>query len=92
MGTAVATLRIMPESPDTNLKHIESEAIKMISEFSDERQKKVEILPVAFGLNSVNITFLMDEKKGDTEALEKKISTIEGVQSVELSDIRRIIG
>jgi translation elongation factor EF-1beta len=34
----------------------------------------------------------MDEKKGDTESLEKQISEIEGVQSVECTDIRRIIG
>jgi translation elongation factor EF-1beta len=34
----------------------------------------------------------MDEKKGDTEALEKQISEIPEVNSVELTDIRRIIG
>jgi translation elongation factor EF-1beta len=34
----------------------------------------------------------LDEKKGDTEPVEKKISEIEGVQSVECIDVRRIIG
>lgn len=92
MGTAIATLTIMPESPATDLKQIEHEALKLITAFSDERQKKVEIKPVAFGLQSINITFLMDEKKGDTEPLEKQIADIAGVQNVELSDIRRIIG
>ncbi|MGV8171252.1 MAG: elongation factor 1-beta [Candidatus Woesearchaeota archaeon] len=92
MGTAVATIRIMPESPAIDLKKIEHEALKMITAFSDDRQKKIEVLPVAFGLQSVNITFLMDEKKGDTEPLEKQIAEISGVQNVELIDIRRIIG
>jgi elongation factor 1-beta len=92
MGTAIATLKIMPESPDIDLKHIEDEALKLITAFSDERQKKVDVQPVAFGLKSVSITFLMDEKLGGTDALEAQISGIEGVQSVELSDIRRIIG
>jgi translation elongation factor aEF-1 beta len=92
MGTAIATITIMPESPSIDLKYIEHEAIKMITAFSDDRQKKVEVKPVAFGLQSVNITFLMDEKKGDTEPLEKQIATISGVQNVELSDIRRIVG
>ena len=92
MGTAITTLTIMPESPATDLKHIEHEALKLITEFSDDRQKRVDIKPVAFGLQSLNIVFLMDEKKGDTEALEKKISEIPGVQSVECTDIRRIIG
>ena len=92
MGTAIITLKIMPESPDTDLKRIEGEALKFITEFSDDRQKKVDIQPIAFGLKSVNITFLMDEKKGDVEPLEKKISSVEGVQSVECTDVRRIIG
>lgn len=92
MGTAIVTLKIMPESPDTDLKMIEDQALKLIAAFSDERQKKVVIEPVAFGLKSVNITFLMDEKKGDTEPVEKQISEIEGVNSVECIDVRRIIG
>ena len=92
MGTAIATLKIMPKSPEQDLNSIEKKALKLITEFSDDRQKKVEIIPIAFGLESINITFLMDEKKGGTEELEKKISDIAGVQSVELTDIRRIIG
>jgi len=92
MGTAIATLRIMPESVEADLKKIEDAAMKLIIEFADERQKKVEVQPVAFGLKSINITFLIDEKKGGTEALEAKISEIPEVQSVELIDIRRIIG
>ncbi|MGV8151082.1 MAG: elongation factor 1-beta [Candidatus Woesearchaeota archaeon] len=92
MGTAIVTLKIMPESPEVDLKKIEHEAIKLITEFSDDRQKKISIEPVAFGLKSINITFLMDEKKGDTEPVEKKIEEIEGVNSVECIDVRRIIG
>jgi elongation factor 1-beta len=92
MGTAIVTLTIMPESPSIDLKKIEHEALKIITEFSDDRQKRVDIKPVAFGLQSVNIVFLMDEKKGDVEPVEKKIAEIEGVQSVECTDIRRIIG
>ena len=92
MGTAIVTLRIMPETPDIDLKKIEEEALKLISEFSDERQKKVSVEPIAFGLKSVNITFLMDEAKGDTEPLEKQLTEIEGVNSVECIDVRRIIG
>ena len=34
----------------------------------------------------------MDEKLGDTENLENKISTLEGVNSVQVIDVRRAIG
>jgi len=92
MGTAIVTLKIMPDSPDADLSQIEHKALEIITSFSDERQKKVDVQPVAFGLKSINITFLMDEKKGDTEPLEKQLSDIENVQSVEITDMRRIIG
>ena len=84
----MVTLTIMPESPSIDLKQIEHEALKLITEFSDDRQKRVDIKPVAFGLQSVNIVFLVDEKKGGTDALEAQISEIEGVQSVECTDVR----
>lgn len=92
MGTAIVTLRIMPETPEADLKAIETQALEKITAFSDDRQKKVEIQPVAFGLKSINITFLMDEKKGVTDTLEAEIETITDVQSVECTDVRRIIG
>jgi len=92
MGTAIITLKIMPESPEEDLKRIEDEAIKLITGFADERQKKVDVQPVAFGLKSINITFLCDEAKGGTDALEEQINGISGVQSVECVDVRRIIG
>ena len=92
MGTAIATLTIMPESPSIDLKHIEHEALKLITAFSDDRPKRVDIKPIAFGLQSVNIVFLMDDMKGDTGAVEKQIAEIAGVQSVECTDVRRIIG
>jgi elongation factor 1-beta len=92
MGTAIVTLKIMPESPEIDLKKIEKESLKLITAFSDDRQKKVVVEPVAFGLKSVSIIFLMDEKKGDTETLEKQISDVEGVNSVECTDVRRTLG
>jgi len=53
---------------------------------------KTEIEPVAFGLKSLNIIFSMPEEKGDTEPLEKQISELPGVKSVQVTDVRRAIG
>ena len=49
-------------------------------------------MPVAFGLKALNVTFVMDEKKGSTDALEADLGVIEGVESVEVTDVRRTIG
>ena len=51
-----------------------------------------ELSSPEFGLKSLNLIFVMDEKKGSTDKLEDDISDIEGVQSVEVTDVRRAIG
>lgn len=81
----------MPESPEIDLAKIEESANEKIKSFGGE-VGKVEQVPVAFGLKSLNIIFVMDEKKGSTDKLEDDISDIKGVQSVEVIDVRRAIG
>ena len=92
MVNAIATIKIMPESPDVDLKHIEKEALKIIQHFAGKGDTRVEVIPVAFGLNSVNITFIMDEKLGSPDSIEDKLQAIKGVNSVETTDVRRAIG
>ena len=82
----------MPESPEEDLKKIEEHAMKEILHFAGKGDTKIEIIPVAFGLKSVNITFIMDEKFGGTDPIEQKLSAISGVNSVEVTDVRRAIG
>jgi elongation factor 1-beta len=92
MAKAIITLRIMPVSPETDLSKIETEALEKIKAFAGETETKTEQQPVAFGLNAVQIIFVMDESKGGTDSLEEDIKKIEGVQSVEVTDVRRAIG
>ena len=92
MANVVITFRIMPQDPGIDLKQIEDEAKKEIVKFCNSQEFKTSIEPIAFGLNALNIIFVMDENKGSTESLEKKINEIKGVQSVEVIDVRRAIG
>jgi len=92
MTNAIITLKIMPESPDVDLTHIEAEAKKKIAAFAGEGETRVEIEPIAFGLKAIKIMFVTDEKKGGTDSLEAEIMTIKGVNSVEVIDVRRAIG
>jgi len=92
MARVVVTLKIMPESPETGLNSIETQAKEKISDFSQSKEMKTEQEPIAFGLKAVKITFVMEESKGSTEALEENIKTIAGVNSVEVIDVRRAIG
>jgi len=92
MANVIITLKIMPESPETDFSKLQEESLKKIAEFAGEGETKVEEVPIAFGLKSLNIIFVMDESLGSTEALEEDIKSAEGVQSVEVTDVRRAIG
>ena len=92
MAQVVVTLKIMPESPEIDLNSIETQAKVKIFDFSQNKEMKTEQEPIAFGLKAIKITFVMDESKGSTEALEGNIKNIAGVNSVEVVDVRRAIG
>ncbi|HLC19449.1 MAG TPA: elongation factor 1-beta [Candidatus Nanoarchaeia archaeon] len=92
MARIVVTLRIMPTSPEIDLSQIEEKSKKFIADFAATNTFKVEQKEVAFGLKSLNISFMMDENIGTTEPLEQKIATVIGVNSVEVTDVRRTIG
>ncbi|MDD5133068.1 MAG: elongation factor 1-beta [Candidatus Nanoarchaeia archaeon] len=94
MAKVVITLRIMPESPEVNLEDLEKEAKQIIEGYCspDKTEFKVSIDPIAFGLKALVIIFVMDEKKGATDPLEEKIRNVPGVESAEITDVRRAIG
>ncbi|MFC1733256.1 elongation factor 1-beta [candidate division KSB1 bacterium] len=91
MAKVIVTMKIMPKSPETDLKAIEEKATKLIAEFGGE-VGKVEEEPVAFGLKALKLYFVMEEDIGSTESLENDVAEVEGVNSVEVIDVRRAIG
>ncbi|MEK6834660.1 MAG: elongation factor 1-beta [Nanoarchaeota archaeon] len=92
MADIIITLKIMPESVNIDLKELENKVVESIQEFTGETEIKKEIEPVAFGLKALKITFVMDENRGGTEELENNIAGLDGVNSVEVIDVRRAIG
>lgn len=91
MATILLTLRIMPESPEVNLETLKTEIFEKINNFG-AKPNNAELTEVAFGLKALKVTLSMDESKGSTDILEDDIITIDGVQSVEVVDVRRAIG
>jgi translation elongation factor aEF-1 beta len=92
MAKVVVTAKIMPSSPDEDLKRIEIESLKAIAKLVGKGDTRVKIEPVAFGLNSINITFITDESLGSPDAVEDDIMKIPGVNSWQVIDVRRAIG
>jgi len=92
MAKAIVTLKLMPSSPEVDLDQIREEVQNNITEFAGKEDSKYELIPVAFGLKALQVMFIMDESIGSTEKLEEQINAIEGVQSVDVTDVRRTIG
>jgi elongation factor 1-beta len=92
MGQAIVTLKLMPTSPDVDLEKMHEDAMVKITAFAGEGDTRKEIEPIAFGLKALKITFVLDEEKGGTDDLETDLNTVEGVQSVEVADVRRALG
>lgn len=90
MAKAIITLKIMPETADTDLKTLETQATAAI-ESEGGKVGKLERHPIAFGLQSLEIIFMSDETLG-SDVFEQKVSEIEGVQSVQVVEFRRALG
>ena len=92
MAQVVVTLKIMPQSPEVNLEKLEVKAKEEIVKFCNSQEFKTQVQPIAFGLKALIIYFVMDEKIGTTDELEQKISQLEGVEAVDVPDVRRAVG
>ncbi len=92
MANAIVTLKVMPDSPEVDMVSLSELVKKKISDFAGEGETREEVVPVAFGLKALKMTFVMDESKGSPEPVEKEIEGLENVNSVEVVDVRRAIG
>ena len=91
MASVVITLKIMPESPETDLESLKKKAKDNLKEQGADVGRE-EFEPVAFGLKAIKLIFVRDEARGGTDEIENELSQLEGVNSVEVVDVRRAIG
>lgn len=82
----------MPDSPEVDLEKKLEEIKKIIADFAGEGETRSSIQPVAFGIKALNMIFVMDEKKGSPDPVAEKVQTLEGINSAEITDVRRAIG
>lgn len=88
MANVVVTFKVMMESTEVNVDSVKDIIADRIQEFGGE-VGRLDVEPIAFGLNSVVVVFRWDENKGDTEKLEEEVKKIEGVSNVDVVDVRR---
>ncbi len=91
MATAGLQFKIMPESIDTNLEQLKEKIKETIKSFESGVFSEAKEEPIAFGLKALIITMALSENE-ESDAVEKALSEIEGISSVELIDYRRVVG
>jgi translation elongation factor aEF-1 beta len=90
MGTVLIIVKMMPESPSSNLEEIKA-AAKISLEKEGAQSLSFEEKPVAFGLKSIHAKFAFPEEKG-TDIVETLLSKVKEVSSVTIEDYRRAFG
>ncbi|MEM4230683.1 MAG: elongation factor 1-beta [Candidatus Pacearchaeota archaeon] len=90
MAIVALKIKVMPESPETDLKIIKEQAEKSLIEEGAKRVI-IEEQDIAFGLKAIIVTIAWPEEK-NTDIAENKLKEITGVSSTEIIDYRRAIG
>jgi len=87
---AAIIVKIMPSSPQSNLKEIEKHAQHTMEKLG-ARNITFEEREVAFGLKSIHMKLAIDESKG-TDIIETELAKLTDISSVTIEDYRRAFG
>ena len=92
MAKAIVTFKIMPESPDVDLKVIAREALAIARTAGaiGEMQSKED--PIAFGLKAVLILAMYQIEGVDFEKIAEEMQNINQVQSAEVAKMDLALG
>ena len=88
MGIIGLKIKLMPESPSTDLETIKKSAMHIV-EKGGGRNRNYEIEPIAFGLKAIIAFFEWPEEK-ELEHIEEAFRKIKNVSSVQVIDMRKI--
>ncbi|WP_407377211.1 elongation factor 1-beta [Methanobrevibacter sp.] len=89
MGEVLTTMKIMPDSPDVDLEAIKATIKDSMPEGAELHDMKEE--PIAFGLVAIILSFITDDGEGGSEPVENMVSEIEGVASIEITGVGRLM-
>lgn len=89
MAEVAVQLKIMPSSPDVDLKVLSGQIASRVGQFG--RIHGCEEYPIAFGLKALLLTVIVEDKEGGTEELETSISEIDTIESVQVVAVTRVL-
>ena len=85
MGQVALTLKVSLAGPDVDVDAVREKISKAVD------VQEIREVPIAFGLKMLEVLLVFDDKAGaNTDAIEEKLRSIEGVSSVEAGDVTLI--
>lgn len=78
-------LRIMPDGVEVDLKEIKNKLESIVKDYG--KVYGAEEKPIAFGLKSLDVTVLLNDKKGGADEIQDAISKLPGVSEVDITNM-----
>ncbi|HUT37811.1 MAG TPA: elongation factor 1-beta [Methanoregula sp.] len=82
MGSVAVIVRIMPESPEVNLEELKKALKQKLPGIQEIREE-----PIGFGLKSLKLLAVLNDAGGETDAIEKSLSEVAGVERAEIIEV-----
>jgi len=82
MGDVACIIKVMPESPEVDLEALKQALKAKAPEIHEIREE-----PIGFGLKALMVVAVVGDKGGQTDRLEADLSSIPGVDRVEIVEV-----
>lgn len=89
MSEVAVKIKVMPKSIDTDLSLL-GENIRKILPKGSKIYGDYKIEPIAFGLNSLILTILINDDKGEIDSIENAIKNVSDVENIQILEMGRI--
>ncbi len=85
MAEVMATFKVMPTGTDVDLDKLEADVQTAI------KADRINREPIAFGLVALKVIKIIPDAGGVIDEIENKLKNIDGVGSVEVTDLTRTL-
>jgi len=82
MGSVAVIVRVMPESPDVDLEQLKKALKQTLPGIQEIREE-----PIGFGLKALKLVAVVNDSGGETDAVEKSLSGVPGVERAEIVEV-----
>jgi len=82
MGSVAVIMRVMPESPEVDLEKLKTALREKLPGIQDMKEE-----PIGFGLKAIKLVAIVNDAGGETDAIEKSLSEIAGVERAEIVEV-----